>query len=459
MSRSQSFHWHTTLPHPINEVFAWHTRPGAFERLNAPWRPVVVEHASGTIASGAQVQIRVPVVAGLGIPWHLQHTAYEPPHLFRDEQTRGPFRSWKHSHIFTAQGDDATTIRDEIEYELPRGASLLNPLFQREFKRLFTHRSAVLAHDLALHARWNLQPRKTILIAGASGFVGRALRAFLETAGHTVRTLVRRTPSHPGESYWDPSNHILDPKVFNDINAVINLCGENIASGRWNTRRKAIIEQSRVHTTHLLAQTIATLPTPPEVFICASGAGYYGDTGDTLVDESHPRGSDFLARVGEAWEAAAAPLSNSACRTVQLRIGMVLNAAGGALAKMIPAFQCGLGGRLGSGQQYISWIGLEDLLGIVEHALYSTDLRGPVNCVSPDPCSNRKFTKTLAKVLHRPAIIPVPTPILEVAFGEMAQLLLTSSRVLPQKLITDGYHFVHQSLEDALRFECGRYRA
>jgi uncharacterized protein (TIGR01777 family) len=454
--RSQSFHWHTTLPHPIDEVFAWHTRLGAFERLNAPWRPVVVVRASGSISPGAQVEIRVPLVAGLGIPWHLTHTAYDPPRLFRDEQTQGPFRSWKHSHLFTAQGTDVTTLCDEIEYELPRGVGFLNSLFQRELERLFAHRHATLALDLTLHARWHDKPRKTILIAGASGFVGRALRAFLETAGHTVRTLVRRNPIHPSEFSWDPSSSILDPRVFADIDAVINLCGENIASGRWNARRKARIEQSRVQTTSLLAQTIATLPTPPEVFICASGAGFYGDTGDTLVDENHPQGADFLARVCGAWEGAAAPLLDTSCRILQLRIGMVLNAAGGALAKMIPAFQCGLGGKLGSGEQYISWIGLEDLLGICEHALYSPDLRGPVNCVSPDPCSNREFTKCLAKVIWRPAVIPAPAALLKVAFGEMAQLFLASSRIHPKKLLSSGYHFVHGSLSEALRFECGR---
>lgn len=459
MSRSQSFHWHTTLPHPIDHVFAWHTRPGAFERLNAPWRPVVVVRASGSISPGAQVEIRVPLLAGLSIPWRLTHTAYDPPHLFRDEQTHGPFRSWRHSHTFTTPSAGMTTLRDEIEYELPRGVGFLNSLFQRELSRLFSHRHAVLAHDLELHARWCQKPRKTILIAGASGFVGRALRAFLETAGHSVRTLVRRAPLHSGEFYWDPNKQTLDPKIFSDINAVINLCGENIANGRWNAQRKTHIKQSRVQTTHLLAQTIATLPTPPEVFICASGAGFYGDTGDTLVDENHPQGADFLARVCGVWEGAAAPLLDTSCRIVQLRIGMVLNAAGGALAKMIPAFQCGLGGKLGSGEQYISWIGLEDLLGICEHALYSLDLRGPVNCVSPGSCSNREFTNYLAKALRRPAIIPAPASLLKLVFGEMSQILLASSRAHPQKLLASGYHFVHRSLDAALKFECGQHSA
>jgi uncharacterized protein (TIGR01777 family) len=456
MSRSHNFHWESSLPHPIDEVFAWHTRPGAFERLNTPWRPVSVVRSSGGISVGAQVEIRIPVAPSVHIPWHLSHTAYEPPYMFRDEQVRGPFRQWRHTHSFFRTTEATTTMRDTIEYQLPRGTSILNWSLQRELKRLFIFRHSVLKADLELHSRWRHQPRKTILIAGASGFIGRALQAFLSTGGHSVLTLVRRTPLAAGEFFWDPSNDILDPQVFRGVDAVINLCGENIAAGRWTQSRKARIEESRVRATNLLARTIAALPTPPEVCINASGAGFYGDTGEVEVDERGMAGSDFLAQVCAAWERASSALDSSSCRNVQLRLGMVLNASGGALSKMLPAFYCGLGGRLGSGRQFVSWVGLQDVLGIFEHALYVKDLQGPVNCVAPRPCTNREFTETLARVVRRPAVLPVPAVALRLGLGEMSQMLLSSSRVRPQRLLDSGYRFIFPELLNSLKFGCGK---
>jgi uncharacterized protein (TIGR01777 family) len=452
------FFWESTIPHPASEVFAWHTRPGAFNRLNAPWRPVRISHASGSITVGAEVEIRLPVAPGLSIPWRLSHTTYEPPTLFTDQQVKGPFRYWRHSHRFIQQSEASMTMRDEIEYQLPRGLGLANCLVQQELQRLFAFRHALLSADLELHARFRHETRKTILIAGASGFIGQALKAFLTTAGHTVSTLVRRHPCAQDEHFWDPNAGVLAPQVFHGVDAVINLCGENIASGRWTNERKWRIEQSRVLATSLLARTIAALPSPPEVCINASGVGIYGDTGEKCVDESSACGSGFLAQVGTAWEAASLPLAASRCRNVNLRLGMVLNAAGGALASMLPAFYCGVGGRLGSGHQFMSWIGLQDVLGVMEHVLYTGDLSGPVNCVSEYPCTNRDFSAALAAVVRRPALIPAPSFALRAALGEMSQLLLTSSRVHPQRLLESGYRFFHPDLASALRFECGRLR-
>lgn len=456
MGRSRSFHWQSALPHPIDEVFAWHTRPGAFERLNAPWRPVQLTQSSGAITTGARVEIRMPVLPGVRIPWQLEHTAFEPPHLFRDEQLHGPFRSWRHTHSFVVEQSGSTIMRDAIDYELPWGMNLFNCFVTRELRRLFAYRHSLLAADLDLHSRWRHAPRKTVLIAGASGFIGQALRAFLSTGGHSVRTLVRRAPCTAGEHFWDPSQGILDPDVFSGVDVVINLCGENIAARRWTSPQKLRIAQSRTSATGLLARTIASLQTPPEVCISASGVGYYGDTGTRTVDESSTPGSDFLARVCVDWEAATSPLAASACRNVQLRIGMVLNAAGGALATMLPVFLCGVGGALGTGRQYVSWIGLQDLLGVIEHVIYSHQLRGPVNCVSPQPCTNREFTTTLARVLKRPALLPAPTFALTIALGEMSQMLLSSSRVYPKSLLDSEYRFLHSDLAHALELACGR---
>jgi uncharacterized protein (TIGR01777 family) len=417
-----------------------------------------VVRSSGVITTGAEVTIRLPVALGLSIPWHLTHTAYDPPAMFRDEQLSGPFRRWRHTHLFSRAGNDRTTLLDEIEYELPFGIGAADILLRRELRRLFTFRHSILSADLELHSRWQHQPRQTILIAGSSGFIGQALRAFLASAGHTVRTLVRRPPRNDGEHFWDPSAGTISSEAFDGIDAVINLCGENIAAKRWTNERKTALEESRVLTTRLLAQAIATRANPPHVFISASGAGYYGDTGTVCVDETVSAGSDFLAQLCTRWENEAAALSDSSCRSVQLRLGMVLNAGGGALSTMLLPFLCGFGGRLGQGAQYVSWIGLQDLLGIVEHALFTDTLHGPVNCCAPESCTNLELTKTLGRVLKRPTIVPAPSFALRAVFGELSTILLSSSRLVPKKLLESNYTFIHSDLEHCLRFECG-YRS
>ncbi len=460
MSLPSRFSWSSVIPHPQHEVFAWHTRPGAFVRLNDPWRPVVVTRVSNSIAEGAEVSISLPVFGPLAIPWHLKHTRYVHDTEFVDEQISGPFSSWKHTHRFIAQPDACTTMLDDIEYTLPFGCGVANPLLQRELARLFSCRHALLQSDLELHARWSDKPRKTVVMAGASGFVGRALEAFLTTAGHTVIRLVRRAPQTTSERMWDPERGILDPQVFSGVDVLISLSGENIAAGRWTATQKERIERSRVETTKLLARVVSTLPKPLEVAVFASGIGFYGNTGEREVDERSARGAGFLADLSKVWEESAKPIEDSGCRLVTLRLGMVLNATGGALQKMLLPFLCGFGGPMGDGKQWVSWIAMQDLLGIVEHAIYAADVRGPVNVVSPSPCRNREFAKALGKVLKRPALVPAPALALKTIFGEMAQeLLLTSARVVPAALIASGYRFVFDDLEQALRFECGRVAA
>ena len=454
MAPEHRFSWHSVLPHPVSEVFDWHARPGAFERLNDPRRPVVVTQSSGSIQEGAEVSIRVPVVGPIGLPWHFRHTRYVQNREFVDEQIRGPFRSWRHEHRFIPEGETSTGMHDELAYSLPRGCSPLEPFLKRELRRLFSHRHALLRSDLDLHARWRHKPRKKIVIAGSSGFVGTALQAFLTTGGHEVVRLVRRTPSSSSERMWDPARGVLDKEVFQGADAVIALSGENIASGRWTRARKNLIERSRVETTKLVASVLATLPKPPAVAILASGVGYYGDTGDSVADESSPLGDGFLPKVCQAWELAAQPIEHAGIRLAHLRLGTVLNARGGALRKMLPAFTIGLGGALGNGLQWMSWIAMQDLLGIVEHVLFTDSLKGPINCVAPQPCRNREFAQTLGGVIHRPTAVTAPALVLKALFGEMAEaLLLANSRVVPSALTDSGYKFVFPELTQALLFE------
>lgn len=294
----------------------------------------------------------------------------------------------------------------------------------------------------------------TILVTGSTGLVGSSLVPHLQAGGHRVLRLVRASPKDDTERRWDPEAGELSPDALEGIQAVVHLAGENIASGRWNEAKKGRIRSSREDGTRLLAQGLAELQTPPGVLISASAIGYYGSRGDEILDEESPPGADFLAETCIAWENAARPAADAGVRTLTLRIGIVLSADGGALARMLFPFKMGVGGVIGGGEQYMSWISLSDLMGIIVHALNSETLEGPVNAVSPAPATNREFTRTLGGVLSRPTIFPMPAFAARLAFGEMADaLLLSGARVTPARLQESGYDFQHPELEGALRHE------
>ena len=292
-----------------------------------------------------------------------------------------------------------------------------------------------------------------ILVSGSSGLVGSALVAALTPGRHRLKRLIR-SPVRDAESevHWDPAGGVLAPTALEGLDAVVNLAGENIASGRWTAEKKARIRDSRVNGTELLCRTLARLDRPPATLISASAVGYYGDRGDELLTEESPPGSGFLSDVCQEWEAATAPPAEKGIRVVLLRIGVVLTPRGGALAKMLPAFRMGLGGRIGNGRQYLSWITLDDLLGVIQYALNNEEISGPLNAVAPAPVTNHEFTKTLGRVLSRPTIFPLPAFASRLAMGEMADaLLLASTRVQPARLQQAGYPFQHRSLDPALR--------
>ena len=456
--KNPSFCRESVLPHSPTEVFAWHTRTGAFERFNPPWRPVRVIQPPESLRDGSPVHIKIPVLGPLGISWRLIHREYRENEQFCDEQVRGPFRSWKHYHRFIANNERSCCMRDEIHFALPYGIGLAKPLVIRELNRLFRYRHMILQNDLDLHARFKDAPRKTILVSGSSGFIGSALCAFLSTAGHTVRRLVRHPARHPEERSWDPDRHVLDPSVFEGVDVVIHLGGESLVGHRWTPEYKRRILESRTKSSALLCKTIAQLERRPEVVIMASAIGYYGDTGETVADERSPAGSGFLAETCKAWEASARDNIHESTRLVHIRIGTVLNAAGGALKQMLPVFKLGAGGVLGTGRQYMSWIALQDLLGIFEHAIYTSSMRGAFNAVAPEPVTNREFTKTIGKIVRRPTIAPAPAVILRLMFGEVADaVLLASCRVAPRALVDSGYTHTLPNLEEALRCECGEF--
>lgn len=295
-------------------------------------------------------------------------------------------------------------------------------------------------------------PGLHVAVTGAGGLIGSALVQRLAAEGHRVSPLVRRPPG-PGEIGWDPDGGRLDSRDLEGIDAVVHLAGENVGA-RWTRGRKRRIRDSRVRGTRLLSEAMARTSKRPAVLVSASAIGIYGDRGDELLDEGSPLGAagDFLATVGQEWEAAADPARAAGIRVVHPRFGLVLSPEGGALGRMLLPFRLGLGGRLGGGSQWMSWISIDDAIAAVVHLLETETLRGPVNVTAPEPLRNRDFTRILGRVLSRPTPFMVPAAALRLALGEMADgALLSSARVVPRRLLASAFRFSHPDLESALR--------
>ncbi len=298
----------------------------------------------------------------------------------------------------------------------------------------------------------------TVAVSGAGGLVGSALSSFLSTGGHRVVPLVRRRPAPGAEQiFWNPAAGTIDASGLEGVDALVHLAGENIAGGRWTESRKARIVDSRVAGTRLIAETVAGLSRRPKVLVGASAIGFYGNRGDEELDEGSAAGQGFLPETCKRWEAALEPAERAGIRVVRLRIGMVLSARGGALARMVTPFRLCLGGRIGSGRQFMSWISVDDLIGVIHRTLLDDSLSGAVNAVAPAPVRNSEFTRVLGRVLGRPTPLPVPATVIRLLLGELGQaLLLDGARVLPHRLGRTDFKFRHPMLEAALAFELGR---
>ena len=447
----------SVVDHPIDEVWAWHTRPGAMRRLVPPWQPMTVVKETESLANG-QAILGLPG----GLRWIAQHdpAGYDPPHQFRDVLSNAggvaglmtlPPRVigwWRHTHRYADAGQGRTRVHDIVDTTVP-GAAL---------RSTFAYRHRQLADDLAAHrdaAQAIGDRRLTVAITGASGLVGTALGAFLSTGGHRVIRLVRRDPAGADERRWDPSEPA--PDLLDGVDAVVHLAGESIA-GRFTDAHRRAIRDSRIEPTRRLAE-VAARTAGLGAFVSASAIGIYGyDRGDEILDETSTRGEGFLADVVADWEAATAPASDAGLRVVAVRTGIVQAAAGGTLRLLRPLFAAGLGGRLGSGRQWLSWVGIDDLLDIYYRGIYDTRLTGAVNAVGPVPVRNSEYTAVLAATLHRPALLPVPSfgPRLLLGKQGATELAEANQRVVPSRLDALGHRFRHPDVADALAHQLGR---
>lgn len=429
---------------PLEDVFAWHQRPGAVVRLTPPWQPVTVARESESLRDGSAV-LKLPG----GVSWVAQHRSgdYDPPRRFVDELVSLPL-PWRHRHDFAPAGERATRVTDVVDTPIP--ARFLRPMFR------YRHRQ--LADDLAVHqemSRYRHDPF-TVAMTGSTGLVGSALTALLSSGGHRVIRLVRHPAGSPQEREWRPDR--ADPDVLAGVDALVHLAGAPIG-GRFSAKHKTAVRDSRVGPTRLLADAILRAKNGPGVFVVASAIGGYGpDRGDEPLTESSPRGEGFVADLVADWEAAAEPARAGGVRVVHVRTGIVQSPRGGTLRLLRPLFQAGLGGPLGGGRQWTSWIDIDDTADIYYRAVVDADLSGPVNAAAPEPVRNREYTATLAGVLHRPALLPVPGfgPRLVLGGEGAKELADASQRVMPQRLLEHGHRFRRPTLEACLRHQLGR---
>lgn len=443
------FRYSSVVPAPRDEVFDWHARPGAFARLTPPWQPVRLVGEADSLSDGVAV-LSLPG----GLRWEAAHLAdrYDPPRRFADRLVSQPLAtllSWTHAHDFVAETAESTRVLDRVATSLPE--ALLRPMF--------AYRHGQLADDLAANARaraWHDRP-VTVAVTGSGGLVGRTLCALLTTSGHRVVRLVRRAPDRPDERRWDPSDPAAD--LLQGVDALVHLAGEPLF-GRFTDQHKEALRDSRIGPTRALADLVARSGT--RVFVTASAVGYYGpDRGDEVLTEDSPRGTGFLADLVADWEAAAAPATAGGARCVQVRTGIVQSPAGGVLGLQYPLFAAGLGGRIGDGRQWLSWIGVDDLADVYVRAVLDGALAGPVNGVAPHPVRAADHARVLARTLRRPALLPVPGwgPALLLGREGAHEVALADQRVAPTRLAAAGHRFRYPRLEGALAHLFGRDRA
>ena len=438
------------LPRPRAEVFDFFRTPANLAKLTPSWLGFhVLTPEPLDMRAGALFDY---TVRPLGFPqyWRTRIESYEPPLSFVDTQEKGPYKLWHHTHTFVEE-NGGTRVSDEVHYELPFQpfGELAHREIARRLRDIFDYREAAVAA---------LFPPKEgsmkIIIAGGSGWIGRALSRELIKAGHRVIVLSRSgsTGGVPGATgrAWLIPGAVGWKKELEGADAVINLCGEGVADRFWTESRRRALVDSRLAPTRALTAAMAEATVKPRVFISASAVGIYGQDRVEELDEKSSPATGFLADLCARWEASALEAEKLGVRVVLPRIGVVLGADGGALKRMLPPFRLGLGGRLGDGRQWFPWVHLDDVVGLIVSALSNEKLRGPVNAVSPESATNQEFTAALARAVRRPAVFPVPGFVLRAGLGEMSSLLLGSQKIAPKATLDAGYAFRRAALGPAL---------
>lgn len=435
----------TPVAVPCDFAFAWHMRSGALERLLPPWIKVDFLFPPPIPCNKAQVGLKI--YFGLFFfKWILEHENLKLNQEFRDKQIRGPFFSYLHIHRFTPIDAQSSVLSDEVKF---CSISFLEKKIAKRLLQLLKWRQQMIREDLKLIDKYASSPLK-ILISGANGFIGSQLTIFLQLAGHSVKRLVRHKQEISSDTvYWNPEKGQFSKQDFEGFDAVFHLAGASIAH-RWTKKYRKKLCDSRCHDSWLLSQVLSRLDTPPKTIISASAIGFYGDC-KKIVTEGSPVGEGFLPSLCQQWESSWEAIKQRGSRVVYARFGVVLGAKGGMLRQILPLYRLGLGGRIGSGNQYLSWIGIDDVIGALYHLLMTENVSKAVNVVTPYPIRQKQFASILAAKLHRPYFFSLSSSLISLILGEMGkEMLLANIQVYPQKLLESGYSFRYPHLQEAL---------
>ena len=465
----QDFSLSTKIQANQNELFQYHANPGALNRLIPPWENVRVQRRSDSLEVGSEV-VLVNSLFGLPLEWRARHTKLDPPDSFEDIQVSGPFKTWVHEHRFENAGLSQSILCDHVSYEMKFGPLgwLGLPLVQSKLRAMFHYRHWTTQADLRVRAFLEslVGDRKLrIGVTGSTGLIGRRLVDLISVLGHTAVRILRPStadrqvdfPSSSISVVWQSGRGFSDNASMNGLDAVVHLAGKGIASTRWTEQSKREIRDSRIEGTRNLVDDLCRLDAPPKALVCASGVGIYGNRGSEMLDETASPGDDFLAMLALDWEREARRFERSGGRVSVGRLGVVLHPREGALAKLLLPFQLGLGGPIGDGIQYWSWIDADDAAAAFLYLAANPKSDGAYNFVAPEQRSNKEFTKTLGKVLRRPVVIPAPAFAMRLLLGEMADaMLLASARASCARLAADGFPFRAPNLEGCLSAILGR---
>lgn len=449
-----TWRFHQTLPYERSSVFEWHSRPGAVYRLTPPFMGEIADGPSDGIQVGSELTIALDGVPGRLKNWTSRHTELDPPRMFADVAVSGPLPSWEHRHTFT-EVDGGTQIVDEVSIEKgPLG--LPARAVESSVRSLFAYRHRQLADELAAAQRYRGEGMR-VAVSGSGGLIGSALVQYLRVLGFDVIPIRRAAESGEDFIAWNPRSQWVDREALSTVDAIIHLAGEPIGK-RFTQEHKDEVMISRFDPTRGLAQ-VAADSERIKVFISASAIGYYGANPGRKVDESAPPGEDFLAEVCNRWEKSTRPASKAGVRTAQVRTGIVLSPRGGSLAMQLPLFRAGLGGPLSDG--WLSWITLDDLIGVYVHALLDDNASGPINAVGPNPVRGDEFARAIGHALRRPSLVPVPKfgPKLLLGRQGAEELALASQYVEPRALEELGFTFRHTEIRDALTHILGGAKA